>query len=320
MNKKLSIYPKRILYRDILIIILSLCLSGFIISHYFLMDRLNIRERMLKSELDILKNSYRNVIVNLDSFSYDIYRINQEIDELYNIVFPEKSETSYEWVSGIINANEYINDIIYGNNFEIVASGELVDITQLKIETIRDRIEDQLCDLFYLEFLAKEREEKYDRIPSIKPILFSSIKNLDLLSGFGPRMHPIHRIVKMHTGIDFPAPIGTDIVASGSGKVIKKGYIKNGYGKYLIIDHGYDYMTLYAHLNKIDVVLGEVVKKGQRIGEVGNTGVSTSPHLHYEVRYRGVPIDPIEFCKDGLTDEEYSKLVKASKVLNRTYD
>jgi murein DD-endopeptidase MepM/ murein hydrolase activator NlpD len=305
--------------KNLLAIILLICLSGFIISHYVLMSRLNIRERLLKSELDTLKDNYRLLNANLDSFLYDLYAIQNNIDDIQNLMFSEKSETSHEWLSGIVYSNEYVNEIVYDNNSNI-SSGDLVDITQLKVDRIKDKIENQLCDLFYLDVLLREREDKYESIPSIKPILYSTRGNLELLSGFGARMHPIYKIVRMHTGIDFPAPIGTEVMATGSGQVIKKGYIKNGYGKYLIIDHGYNYATLYAHLDNIKVSLGDDVKRYQIIGTVGNTGISTSSHLHYEVRYNGNPIDPIDFCKDGLTDEEYSKLVKSAKMLNKTYD
>jgi murein DD-endopeptidase MepM/ murein hydrolase activator NlpD len=305
--------------KNLLIIILLICLSGFIISHYVLMGRLNIRERLLKSELDVLKDNYKLLNTNLDSFLYDLYTIQNNIDDIQNLIFSKKSETSYEWLSGIVYANEYVNEIVYDNNNN-VSSGDLIDMAQLKVDKIKNKIEDQLCDLFYLDALLREREDKYESIPSIKPILYSNQGSLELLSGFGARMHPIHKIIRIHTGIDFPAPIGTEEVATGSGHVIKKGYMKGGYGKYLIIDHGYNYATLYAHLDNIKVSLGEYVKRYQVIGTVGNTGVSTSPHLHYEVRHNGNPVDPIDFCKDGLTDEEYGRLVKSAKMLNKTYD
>ena len=141
-----------------------------------------------------------------------------------------------------------------------------------------------------------------------------------LMSGFGYRIHPIHKIRKMHAGIDFGADTGTPIMATGDGhieKIIKK---RTGYGKHIIINHGYGYKTLYAHMSAIDVRTGQKVKKGEQIGKVGNTGTSTAPHLHYEVIYKGKKINPIHYVIDGLSPEEYEDLVNQAKISNQSFD
>ena len=156
-------------------------------------------------------------------------------------------------------------------------------------------------------------------IPSIRPIGKPSRK-IKLYSGYGMRIHPIHKIKKMHYGIDFTAPKGTPIYATGNGKVSKVTKSRSGYGNRVMIEHGYGYKTLYAHMNTIDVKRGEKVKKGDIIGTVGNTGSSTAPHLHYEVMHKRKKINPIHFCLDGLTPEEYNEMLDMAATVNQSFD
>ncbi|MBK9151648.1 MAG: M23 family metallopeptidase [Saprospiraceae bacterium] len=132
--------------------------------------------------------------------------------------------------------------------------------------------------------------------------------------------HPIHKVKKFHKGLDFTAPQGTDIQATGDGKVISINKTGSGFGKHLVIDHGFGYKTLYAHMHTISVKEGQTVKKGQKIGIVGNTGTSTAPHLHYEVWLNGVAINPIDYVLDGLTASEYQELVKRAAQANQSFD
>mgnify|MGYP006313387953 FL=1 len=134
------------------------------------------------------------------------------------------------------------------------------------------------------------------------------------------RLHPIHKIVRLHPGIDFSAPKGTRIQVTGNGKVIEMENNYSAYGKCVRVDHGYGYQTLYAHMDRIDVRVGQELKKGNQIGVIGSTGTSTAPHCHYEVRYKGSPINPINFCLDNLSPSEYQELVKLSEQENQSLD
>jgi len=134
------------------------------------------------------------------------------------------------------------------------------------------------------------------------------------------RIHPVHKVKKMHHGIDFTAPEGTPIQATGNGVVIKIENRKNGYGKSIVIDHGYGFKTLYGHLKDSNVKVGQRVKKAELIGWVGNTGTSTAPHCHYEVRVNNKAINPIDYCLDGLSTEEYHDLVHRAEVENQSFD
>jgi murein DD-endopeptidase MepM/ murein hydrolase activator NlpD len=169
--------------------------------------------------------------------------------------------------------------------------------------------------------LAQQKEEMLAAIPSIKPLRSDKLRrDIQLLSGFGWRTHPIHKVRKMHAGIDFSAPKGTSIQATGNGKVIKVERKSTGYGVAVTIDHGYGYQTLYGHMWKVNVEVGEKVVKGQKIGEVGSTGTSTAPHCHYEVIYKGKKVNPIHYCMDGLTPEEYAEMAEAAERLNQSFD
>merc|ERR1712224_456262 len=131
-----------------------------------------------------------------------------------------------------------------------------------------------------------------------------------MASGFGMRIDPIYKTNKFHYGMDFAAPIGTPIYATGDGTIekIKKSRSKKDYGNYILINHGYDYQSFYAHLDKVIVSKGKKVKRGDLIGYVGNTGKSTAPHLHYEVRYKKKKINPVNFYHSDLTPEEYQQM------------
>ena len=140
------------------------------------------------------------------------------------------------------------------------------------------------------------------------------------LSGYGIRLHPVHKIKKFHKGIDFTAPRGTAIQATGNGVIQRVENRKNGYGRNVIIDHGFGYTTLYAHMQDVDVEVGDTVTKGQKIGTIGSSGTSTAPHLHYEVRINNRPVNPIDYCMDGLTPEEYKELVIRASIENQSFD
>jgi len=153
-------------------------------------------------------------------------------------------------------------------------------------------------------------------IPAIQPISNKDLKRI--ASGFGYRIHPIYKTWRMHTGIDFTAPIGTPLYATGDGVVERIKGKMSGYGKVVIINHGYGYESLYAHMSKIIVRPGEKVKRGQVIGYVGNTGRSTGPHVHYEIKKNGKPINPVHFFFQDLTPEEYEKVIEISSRPNQS--
>ena len=141
-----------------------------------------------------------------------------------------------------------------------------------------------------------------------------------MASGYGWRIHPIYKTMKMHTGMDFSAKKGTPIYATGDGEILEAVKRANGYGNHVIIDHGYGYKTLYGHMRKYIVKKGQKVKRGEIIGYVGSTGTSTGPHLHYEVHKNGKKINPVNFFYNDLTADEYAKILEISSQNNQSFD
>ena len=206
--------------------------------------------------------------------------------------------------------------------YKDLSNGDLISLTAQKLDSLERALYAQSKSFDEIEDLAKSKKEMLARVPSIQPI---SNKDLTrIASGFGMRMHPVYRIPKMHTGIDMTADVGTDIYASGDGVVEKVDWM-GGYGKIVIIDHGFGYKTYYAHCHGFNVKEGQEVKRGEVIAYVGNTGVSTGPHLHYEVRKKTLdpatgrsyykPVDPVHYFFNDLTPEEYERVIEiASKA------
>jgi len=157
---------------------------------------------------------------------------------------------------------------------------------------------------------VKNTEKLASCIPAIQPIALNDLTRFG--SSFGMRFHPILKIWRMHDGVDLTAPRGTKIHASGDGIVFRASNNGGGYGNVVKINHGFGYTTIYAHMSKILVRLGQHVKRGDVIGLVGSTGLSEAPHLHYEVRINGRPVNPINFYYEDLTDKEYYDMIEAS--------
>ncbi|MFW5944690.1 MAG: M23 family metallopeptidase, partial [Bacteroidota bacterium] len=158
---------------------------------------------------------------------------------------------------------------------------------------------------------ARNKEKMLTRIPAIQPV---SIKDYGRISDyFGKRRDPFTGKVRMHNGMDFTGPIGADIYATGKGVIEKAGYSAYGYGKEVVIDHGYGYKTIYAHLDEINVEKGDTVSRGKVIGTLGNTGRSTGPHLHYEIRKNNRAVNPFHYYFDDITAEQYDKMIEAAR-------
>ena len=165
--------------------------------------------------------------------------------------------------------------------------------------------------------LAKQQEVRMENIPAIQPVLNKDLKRM--ASGYGWRVDPVYHIRRFHEGMDFSAPVGTDIFATGNGVVTYSGW-RQGYGETVEIDHGFHYTTRYAHCSKRIVRVGQKVKRGDVIALVGNTGKSTGPHLHYEVHYNGRPVDPRNCYFYDLSPEEYDLMVQLSSNMGNMMD
>jgi murein DD-endopeptidase MepM/ murein hydrolase activator NlpD len=232
-------------------------------------------------------------------------------DNLYRVIFEADPLPSTMRQAGSGGVNRY-------KGLAGFASSDLVVDTRKRLDKIARQLVVQSKSLDEVASLVLRKQEMLASIPSIQPI-----PNEDLTQtagGYGWRIHPIHKISKFHAGMDFTAKSGTPIYATGDGRVVFAEYATNGYGMHVVIDHGFDYQTLYAHLSKLEVKKGQKVKRGDVIGLVGNSGLSAGPHLHYEVHKGGQPVDPVNFFFNDLTPDEYALMLEISRNAGQSLD
>jgi Peptidase family M23 len=272
------------------------------------------REKELLREIEQMEYKYSNIEGQFDKMSKSLTNIQERDALVHRAVFGMNPINEAIWTGGVGGHEMDGNKNVFPNSWETVNE------TENRVDLLTRQLTLQAKSLDTLVLLAKEKEKMLASIPSIKPVRQDQVqKSMNELSGFGWRIHPIYKIAKMHEGVDFPARVGTPIQTSGDGVVVSAG-IHSGYGNCVEIDHGFGYVTRYAHMSKMSVRVGQKVKKGQQIGAVGDTGLSTAPHLHYEVHYKGRPINPINFCYDGLTTSEYKSLCGSAIRSNQSLD
>ena len=273
------------------------------------------KEKALMREIDQMKLEYDKVLDELAVLDQELKHLQDRDAYAYRMVFGMDPIDEDVLEGGIGGHDEYKLLRQFKN------SGELMAKTKERIRKLKHKMVIQSKSMDTILETAEEKEEKFASIPSIKPVRSDRLpRSVRLLSGFGYRLHPIYKVRKLHTGIDFTAPRGTPIQATGNGTVKRVERRSTGYGYNVVIDHGFGYETLYAHMSRIDVKAGEKVKRGQQIGTVGSTGTSTAPHCHYEVMYKGNKVNPINYVLDGLSPKEYQELVKAAEKVNQSMD
>ena len=290
----------------------SVIVTAFIFYFVFSIYLPSPNEMSLMQRLEDLNTEYTYLNSEVDNMTAVLDNIQDRDAEVYSLLLGTQPIDDHIWDGGI-----------GGHDIEGEKLTKDVSLTALNnsIEEMERKLVLQSKFLEDVEKSAVEKDLRLSNIPSIRPIQMSkSDYYLRMLSGYGMRKHPVHKVNKMHLGLDFPAPKGTKVVATGNGKVVRIKKVSSGYGRSIVIDHGFGYQSLYAHMNQIDVKEGQEVKRGQQIGTVGRTGTATAPHVHYEVRQNERPINPIHYCMDGLTPEEYNDLLKAACVHNHSFD
>ncbi len=262
----------------------------------------------LKSELNVVQSDFGLVsktLANIQDRDRRIHRMVLEMDPIDENI----------WEGGVGGSEKYAEL----QNFS--RSGNQMAALRQKVDKLKRQLVVQSKSFDEIEKMAKGKEKMLASIPSIKPVRSDKLnQRVELLSGFGYRLHPIHKIIKMHSGIDFSAPQGTAIQVTGDGVVSKVERDRSGFGLHVVVDHGYGYQTLYGHMSGASVRVGERVKKGHQIGKVGSSGTSTAPHCHYEVHYKGTPVNPVDYVLDGLSPTQYQELVRLSELDNQSFD
>lgn len=259
--------------------------------------------RNLSAEMDVLNQQVdRMQIVMADMMQRD--------DNLYRALLGAEPIPLSSRM-GAAQQISYYDSLARMTNTQLVADvARKVDVLEKEMY-VQARSYDEILEM------AKNQTVRMENIPAIQPVLNKDLKRM--ASGYGWRIDPVYHIRRFHEGMDFTAPLGTDIFATGNGTVVYSGW-RQGYGETVEIDHGFNYKTRYAHCSKRLVKVGQKVLRGDVIALVGNTGKSTGPHLHYEVHYHGKPIDPRNFYFYDLDPEDYDRMVQLSSNMGNMLD
>jgi murein DD-endopeptidase MepM/ murein hydrolase activator NlpD len=270
------------------------------------------KEKGLKRQISEMSLTLELFNKDLDNLESVLNEMQERDDNIYRTIFEAEPVNHAVREAGIGGTDRYSNLYIQGNTEIIKETAERLD-GLLRKTYIQSESYDQLASM------AVNKEAMVAAIPAIQPI-----SNKDLTrtaGGWGYRIHPIYKIRKFHYGIDFTAPTGTDVYVTGDGVVDKiEKTNRDGYGNNIIIDHGFGFKTLYAHLDGFNVKQGQKVKRGDVIGFVGNTGLSTAPHLHYEVIRNNEKVNPVNYFFNDLTADEYSRMIELSMKPGQSFD
>jgi murein DD-endopeptidase MepM/ murein hydrolase activator NlpD len=268
------------------------------------------KEKAYKREVENMKFQYELINKRIENVVSVLQNIEERDNNIYRVYFEANPITIEQRKSGFGGINRY-------KNLEGYENSEIITETTKSLDKLSKRVVIQSKSLDEIATLAKNKEALLASIPAIQPVKNDDLKRM--ASGYGIRMHPILKYRKMHNGMDFSAPSSTEIFATGNATV-KIAKRTSGFGNLIVLDHGFGYETYYAHLSEFNVKLGQQVKRGEIIGFVGNSGLSTAPHLHYEVHKNGRVVNPINFYHGDLTAEEYDIMLNQSTLENQSLD
>lgn len=250
---------------------------------------------------EVLRENYKTINAKVNTLNEQLAALEKRDNEVYRSIFeanpvPDSARAEMMERKQEVEKINVISDDAFGKN---IAN---------QLNNINARVAYQFQSYDVIAKLIKNQDAKLASIPAIQPV---SNKQLNrIASGFGMRIDPVYGTPKMHKGLDFTAPQGTPIYATGDGRVATATRMEGGYGNHVIINHGYGYQTLYGHMVRIKVRAGQNVKRGEIIGWVGTTGKSTGPHCHYEVRINGNEVNPVYFFFNDLNAEQYDQILK----------
>jgi murein DD-endopeptidase MepM/ murein hydrolase activator NlpD len=267
-------------------------------------------EKRSQQDIDRLREQYTSLQKSISTLDESLASLEQRDNNIYRSIFEAAP------LPDSIRAGKPAP--IRLDKYRYTASEALIERIGNEVNTLQQRIVAQHKRYDTLEHMVKTKEEMLAAIPAIQPVSNKDLSHI--ASGFGYRIDPIYKTPKMHTGLDFASAIGTPIYAAANGSIAFTGFDEKGYGNHVIINHGYGYQTLYGHMVRIKARPGQVVKRGEVIGWVGNTGKSTGPHCHYEVIRNGEKIDPVHYFFNDLSASDYERLVKIAAASNQSFD
>jgi murein DD-endopeptidase MepM/ murein hydrolase activator NlpD len=263
-----------------------------------------------REENERLQGQYKVLQLQTKHVQAVMTDLQQRDDNLYRAILQAEPITSEIREGSFSNTNRYAA-------FNDMDNKELVVYTTQQVDRLSKMAYTQSKSYDALLSLVKSQEHRLLCIPAIMPVLNRDMKGV--AGGYGRRIDPVYHVAAFHAGMDFTARTGTDVYATGEGNVVYASW-KQGYGNCIILNHGYNYQTLYGHLSAYKVHVGQKVKRGDVIGAVGSTGKSTGPHLHYEVHFRGAPQNPAHYYFMDLSPAQYDQMIQISSNYGQTMD
>ncbi len=300
-------------YRNLFLFVLGSFISGMLGLILLLNTSILNTPRELSLEREAKNYELQFELLNkkMEQMEYVLSNIEDRDNNIYRLYFEANPIPEEQRKAGFGGVNRYKSLEGFNNSDMIIATTKRLDIIQKQM-VVQSKSLDEITKL------AEEKEKLLAAIPAIQPI--NNEEMTRMASGYGWRSDPFTKARKMHWGMDFTAPRGTPVYASGDGVVTRVDNRASGYGKHIRIDHGYGYMSLYAHLSKYNVKRRQKVKRGDLIGFVGSTGRSEAPHLHYEVWKDGNKINPINFYYGSLSADEFENMLKYATQENQSLD
>ena len=269
------------------------------------------KEKELLREILHLEAQYKLLDKQISNSFVVLNEIQDRDDNIYRVIFEADPIDSSIRKAGYGGVNRY-------KKYEGFSHSNLIIDLNKKVDQLSKAIYVQSKSFDEVLEMVGQKDEMLSHIPAIQPVSNKDLKRM--ASGFGYRIHPIYKTRKMHWGMDFSAPKGTPVYATGNGNIIKAKRSKRGYGNQVRINHGYGYETFYAHLNKFTVKQNQKVFRGDLIGYIGNSGTSTAPHLHYEVLKDKQRVNPINYYFNDLTAKEFDIMLELSSQENQSFD
>jgi len=268
-------------------------------------------EKLLRAENERMKDRYRELTKETKKIEQQMKELEDRDNEVYRSIFEATPIPDSARLKDIEKEQQIAK-------VEGMEQNDLINSIVTTLNNMQSRINAQKASYKDLGGMVKDKEKLLAATPAIQPVSNADLKRI--ASGFGYRIDPVYKTVKLHPGLDFAAPAGTPIYATANGTVEFAGNRGDGYGNNVIINHGYGYKTLFGHMFRIKARSGQRVKRGEVIGWVGSTGKSTGPHCHYEVIKNGNKIDPIYFFYNDLTPEQFDRLLKLAAASNQSFD
>jgi murein DD-endopeptidase MepM/ murein hydrolase activator NlpD len=269
------------------------------------------KERLLRQQNTAYKESYAVLQERMKQLELQMVELEQRDNDVYRSIFEATPIPDSARVKEMLAKNEI-------RLIQSLSNTALIENMRNQLNNLSLRMSFQVQSFTEITAMVKNKEKLLRAIPAIQPVSNKNLKRV--ASGFGYRIDPLYKDSRLHAGLDFSAPTGTPIYATADGEVQIAGFNTDGYGNKVVINHGYGFQTLYAHMVRVIARVGQSVKRGEVIGYVGSTGKSTGPHLHYEVIKRGTKVDPVYYFYNDLTPAQFDRLLKEAAANKQSLD